>query len=445
MGLESLVNRYIITGAEHGSLPHHPQLDALERYAKDNGAHIMVIPIQGQHRDMPLHERFHDYDLVTDEKRRIHPKLEIRDFNVKAQQIRPLTGLRRHGQTNLSYIIGSPKQELEFAANSVKGMPKAIMSTGVATRPNYKHNRIGMIGKEDHVQGAIVVEVDDDNNYHFRQLQSSSNGSFIDLGKLYTPKGKCKQVGADTLILGDLHCWQRDPVAYRCALEQIKYLKPKNVVLHDVFDAFSITHHDIGRHLYRGQKGMKGMLSLRAELEDLSEVLREICATTGKGTVYVVKSNHDEALNIYLDSGRFIGNPDHLELTVQLAHDYICGDDPVKRGVEIVGGNLPKNIKFLQRDDEFKRYGFNLWFHGDKGPNGSRGSLPSLEYSLGKGFVGHAHTAGKFRQMWRVGTLQHMNPDYAKGSPSAWTHTNGVIYNNSKAQLINTVNGRWKS
>ena len=443
MNLETMINRYLITAAEVGASPNHKQLDAYERYAEETGAEIIVIPVMGQYPKEQLHKRFSQYKTTS--KYSLGKKIEIKDFKTRAQQINPLTQLKRFGAVDKSIIVGSPKQHLEMIANSNRCSPKAIMSTGISTLPNYKDNRIGTMADLDHRQGAIAVEVDSDSNlFLFRQIQNIKDGSFIDSGRKYCADRKPFDVRADTVILGDLHITQMLPEEYEAACEMINTLNPKHVMLHDTFDAYSITHHDMGRQIRRARKSNLGQLSLFDELYRTGEVLHELTSQGHPDTIYhVVKSNHDEHLERYLDEGRYGGDAQNLQLSVKLAAAMMEGKDPLKEGIKLTYGYVPPNLKFLKRDDEFQRYGYQLSSHGDKGPSGSRGSLNAFEYSLGKAFVGHTHSAKIRKDVWGVGTLLTPEVDYAKGSTGSWTATNGVLYPNGKGQLITSFNGIW--
>lgn len=433
--------KYIITAAETGANVHHKQLDAIESYAKKHNAEICVIPIQGQHNEDFLHDRLAQYTMWGGDIR-INKNVGVGDFHIKAQQINPLTGLRRFSQYNHSLIVGSTKQQLQVTATSPFKLPRIILSTGACTVPNYKHNRIGLIGARDHVQGAVVLDTNEDNSFHVRQLQSLNDGSFMDLGVKYSAGAKPQFVGADTYVWGDLHNDQLDPVSYQFAVDSTKQLKPKNIVLHDVFDARSISHHDLGRQITRGKKSINNQTSLHDELYRLGDRLNEISKLAPN--VYIVKANHDEALDRYLEEGRYGNDAQNLLLSSTLLTAMMNGKDPVREGVLQTYGKLPKNIKFLQRDSDLSRYGFQLAFHGDKGVGGSRGSVNGFEYSIGKGVIGHSHTPQRLREMFQVGTLCDLHPDYAKGTPSSWLASNVAIYNNGKAQHVHGINGQYK-
>jgi len=440
-----MIQKYIITGAEVGADPNFKQLNSYRNYAERNNAEILIIPLKGQYPDEPLAKVFDNYNVVGNKS--LSSKLEIKDFGVKAQNINPLTGLKRFGAVDKSLIISSTKQHLEHVANSATNKPKALICTGVCTLPNYKNDfRIGKIAQEDHVQGAVIIEVDTETDkFFFRQVQNLTNGSFIDQTTKYEPNGKIETTFADTMVLGDLHVAQIDRYNWEATLEMINFYKPKYLVLHDCFDGYSITHHDIGRHLLRASKSNMGQLSLKNELYVLGKHLNELSQVGKKSMeIIIVKSNHDETLDKYLDACRFIGDSENLTLSVQLANYLINGEDPLQKGIEMVYGQLSSRIKFLSRDDEFKRYGYHLSSHGDKGMNGGRGSMKSFETSLGKAIVGHSHSSKIRKNVLQVGTLERTDVEYVKGSAGAWTATNAVIYPNGKTQLQNIINGEWR-
>lgn len=441
MGLEDILGKYIITSAEYGANVHHKQLDALERYAKRSGAELCVIPIEGQYKEEKLHDRLQEYILPSGNTK-LGKNVGIGDFNIKAQQINPLTGLRRFSQYEQSLIVGSTKQQMQVTATSPSKLPRIILSTGAVTLPNYKNNRIGLIGQNDHVQGAVFLNTRDDGRFHVRQFESISDGSFIDLGMKYSSKGKPTRVRADTVVWGDLHNHQLDDLGYKFAINSTKELKPKNLFLHDVFDGYSISHHDSGKQILKHFKFTRGETNLYNELSELGSRLTQISKLAD--TVYIVKSNHDEVLDRYIEEGRYGTDPQNLYVSSTIATAMMDGKDPLETGIKTTYGKLPRNIKFMSRDSDLSRYGYQLGFHGDKGVSGSRGSVNGFEYSIGKGVIGHSHTPQRLRNMYQVGTLCDLHPDYAKGTPSSWLASNVVIYPNGKAQHIHGIEGEYK-
>src|SRR5690606_17014908 len=91
-------------------------------------------------------------------------------MDILATATRPLSGLTPSGDL-VSQIFPHPKMELDFVARSSEAeMPKAMMTTGSLTYPNYRPGKAGKKAMRDHCFGAIVVEVIDNQRFLFRQL-----------------------------------------------------------------------------------------------------------------------------------------------------------------------------------------------------------------------------------------------------------------------------------
>jgi len=443
--LESMVSRYIITSAQHGATYSKEFLGAIDSYSEKNKAEVIIIPINGVKPDETLHPDLQKYTVTSSYQ--FCSNLLIENFPVKAQQIRPLTGLGRFIQGNKSAVVGSPKQHLEVLATSNADLPKILVTTGAVTNPNYdEEHRLGSIAKRDHIYGALVVEVNDKTGeFHYRHIRAKkSTGTFIDLGIEYRPTLKPIRSDSDAVILGDLHSGQTDKVAYNASKELIKQVKPKYIIVHDLFDASSISHHDINKQVYKAQKSRAGKLSLTKELTVCGEYLTDLAKLLPRdGKIIVVKSNHDEHLNRYLEEGRYGDDSENLYLSGKLVTAMLDGKDPVKEGIKLTYGDVGPKIKFLTRDDDFKIHGIQTGSHGDLGGNGSRGSITSQQINYGRSIVGHRHTPSIRGDAYCVGTLTNLKLDYNRG-PSSWLQTNAVINSDGSIQLVNIINSRYK-
>ncbi len=102
-----------------------------------------------------------------------------------------------------------------------------------------------------------------------------------------------------------------------------------------------------------------------------------------------------------------------------------------------------KKIRCLARDQSFTIRGIEIGQHGDRGSNGSRGSMRGFSKLGVKTIIGHSHTPGIEEGCYQVGTSSRLNLNYNIG-PSSWLNTHCVIYPNGKRTLINVINGRWR-
>lgn len=446
--------RFVVTTAITGAKVHAGFLAAIKTYCRENDAVLLVLPNLDP-ASIVARKRFLDpvltHEFLVGRDLRINKNLFISSIKLSAKHIDPITGLGRIGQREGSFIYASPKQRLKMVATSNNGLPHALMTTGALTLPaydsdRYMSHRTSYIAEHDHIIGAVVVEVQDDRRFHFRQVQADKQGRFADLDRLYSADGSTA-VTPEALVLGDWHSRQNDPVARAAFVDGVGSLRdavrPRVVVLHDGFDGLSISHHEEGNVILKARRANALQLSLEEELRLYAKDLDFLASKFER--VVVVQSNHDEFLHRYLSEGRYVD--DHLNhgTALRLASAMVdSGRNPVQVGVEMFGLKHGDRITFLSRDEDYKVAGIELGAHGDKGANGSRGSLRAMEAAYGSSVSGHAHTPEILRSAYQVGTCSILRPDYAKG-PSSWLHTSCLVYRSGARQLVNVIDGAWRA
>jgi hypothetical protein len=87
--------------------------------------------------------------------------------------------------------------------------------------------------------------------------------------------------------------------------------------------------------------------------------------------------------------------------------------------------------------------GIEIGYHGDRGPNGARGSRNAFSKIGVKTVIGHSHSPGIRDGAYQTGTSSRLKLEYNSG-PS-WLHTHCVIYPNGKRSLINIIDGKWRA
>lgn len=439
-------SKFIITTAVSGKEIHEGFLNALQTYEDVEDAMMLIQPCE----DVASRNSIFDYEL--DRRLRhcgfafkdlyLNKKFFLSSIKVSAKQINPLTGLERLAQAKGSMALASPKQYLNFVANSNTKMPRALMTTGAITVADYSSDRsmskrTSYLAEFDHVLGAIVVEIEDDRIFHFRQIQAAEDGSFYDMGWKYNPDGTVEEVEETVCVFGDTHVGSHCPEVDLCLQEITEYVNAKEVIVHDLFDNRFNNHHDVHKPVTRAMIARAGKSSLRYEGEITAEWLDEWSDRVPKLTI--VKSNHDEALERYIDEGRWKDDPENLYDALDLVKVRMDGGDPLKHLIQTdIGLKNPDSINWLDRDEDYIIYGIENGAHGDKGGNGSRGSLRSIEKAYYKATVGHSHTAGIWREVYQVGTSTIMKLGYNSG-PSSWTNTMCIQYPNGQRQLINII------
>jgi hypothetical protein len=442
--------KFVITTAVMGCKIHKQFIQSIKNYCKVNDAALLILPIWSgsvQYKKEKLDNYLINEFIVLGDMK-INNNLFISSITTSARQINPLTGVARIGQRNGSCIYASPKQFMEPIATSNNKIPHVLMTTGACTVSKYdadtpRQSRVSYIADNDHTLGAIIVEVKNSKTFHFRQIQAEKSGNFCDLGKYYQ-KDKISEMPPDCFVIGDLHCGSIDPKALNNWFEISKVTKCDKWICHDIFDGYSINHHEIEKRSLQAQKAEKGELSLSDELRKTANILKTI-AKKGIDEIVIVKSNHDEFLDRWLEDGKYTKDAHNLYTAIQLAKAQIEGSDPLKYGIETIGkldDTVKSKIIWLNRDQDYSIANIQLGNHGDLGANGAKASLRTLENAYGNCVVGHQHTPKILRGVWVVGTSSYLKLRYNRG-PSGWIQSSCLVYPNGSRQMINSINGEW--
>lgn len=446
--------RYVIATAVTGCAVDHNFLSSIRSYCEKHEALLLILVASD-----PAHSKgrggygFIDRALMDDciilEDTRLNSNLLLSTIKLSAKQQDPSTSLSRIGQRNGSLIFASPKQRLQLVATSNVKLPHAIMSTGAVTVANYDTDRYmsertAYLANSDHIIGAMVVEVESDVVYHYRQFQSmSSDGSFPDLAVRYFADGSTMP-DAPSLVMGDWHSGETDPMVRQCTDEMCQEMPIEDIFVHDGFNGEAINHHEEQNLLSKAIRFRQNAVTLEQEIKVFAEDISWLAARVN-GSVVIVKSNHDEFLTKhYLQRAKYAQDPQNHYYSLDLAKTMIEGHDPLKLAVEknLTWSELRK-VTWLKRDEDYIIGGIQCGAHGDKGPNGSRGSLASMEKAYGSSVTGHSHTPGILRGAWAVGTSSYLKVGYNQG-PSSWLQTHCLVYADGSRQLINMIAGRWR-
>lgn len=419
-------------------------VNTIKTYCDINNASFVLLPMKGIDKNdfFYLDEDWKQIQKYIFTNYIFNKNLKAFDILLSPQQINPLTGLERYGQKDFSLIIASPKQQMKSVPVSLNKLPHVLWTTGTICRnTNYKNNRIGKLGSQDHIIGGLIVEIDND-NFYIRPVQASKDGSFIDLNKKYY-KDTVKNYNSPILYMGDSHAGWEDLSALSSTFDQIEKLKIKKIFVGDLFDGTSISHHhehDIHSQIDRP----KHLNTLEKELNTVANYLINIINKFPKLKIYIIRSNHDEHLDKYLKERKFINDRFNYELSLELSLYVLQNKNPIEEWIKINYPKIYKNLIWLKRESSYKIKNIELACHGDKGSDGKWGSALNLEKSYGSCVVGHAHSPQILRSVYIVGTNSKFNLPYTKGAALSWLHANCIIYDNGQRQLLISFNGKWK-
>lgn len=446
--------RFFITTAVAGQRVSQPFLKSINNYCYKNNAKLLILPSHDPAHNLDNNIDWHfdklidhnSVDYIFDDTY-LNSNVFISGIRVTAKQINPITGLSELSQTKGSCIFASPKQSLEFDAVSANKLPHARMTTGAVTLSNYKTSRgnsmrTSYIADFQHILGGIIIEIENNEVFHFRQVQSDINGNFCDLGVEYSPKGS-KKVPV-SFVMGDYHAGEHDESAVKAWLEVINQTSAHQVLFHDLFNGNSVNHHMEHDIIARSVLATQGLNNLESELALTSNEIDRFGQLKSVKKLVIVKSNHDDFIDRWLKRGGFVNDPVNFRIGCKLAAEVVGTDkDYLEEGLRLVG--LPKTynkVKFLSVDEDYLIGGVHCGAHGDKASNGSKGSIKSMAKSYPKCVVGHSHTPGIFKGARQIGTTSKKRLGYNRG-PSSWVHCSALVYDNGQVQLINSIDGKW--
>ncbi len=431
--------KYLITSIQKGAPVNKGLLTNMLRFAKDKGIeNIYTFVMNGRYKDEEIiDKRIFHAGIATVENLKLNSNLRLQDMKTLAQQIQPFTGVNQKLSRDYSYILPGMKIRYLSVANTSRH-PRALMTTGSLTHGHYKdHTAQGRKAKHQHQYGFVYVEVKNNRIFNAYQIEATKKGDFHYKDERFVG-GRKIYSQPEALVLGDIHVGDTCPKAYKIALKQIEELKPKRVVLHDLFNGHSINPHEKGQLI----SSLKSYKYKRDSLDrELREVYKEIVKLANRFPdvqFIVAESNHDIFLHRYIDSKDFIHHPQNFMFAIDMIPEILSGKKPTLEIALSLIGKIPKNFNFLMEDQEFRARGVELGTHGHRGASGSRGTSRQFDNLNLKMITGHEHSPKLYQNGMVVGTLTKLKLDYTKG-PSAWANANGILYSDGKYGLITII------
>ena len=448
---------HLISWCQSNTDINHTMLDHMELYAKKHKAEIHIIPGKYSHNMFEIKEEGHTWHSRTIKylnasRHDICKTLTYcGDVKILPTGKYPLASLGALGGMN-SQIYGSPKLHLESHPVLQGDDAKILVTTGSLSKPNYSDSKAGQHGKHYHQYGFVVVEVQDNEIFHIRQVEVCNDGSFDDL-YYHVEGGKVtKNKEIEGIVLGDLHYATVDHVALETTFELMKKLNPKHVILEDLLDGRSINPHNLDDPFYQAKLEFQGNNDLGDEIEEMIEGLKKF---EKYENVVVVKSNHDIFLERFLMRDwrklpTMKNSLTYMELSAKILRCYKEGRNFKGVVPMLVEENYPE-FHALGYDEPYYIKHFAVFNHGEKGSNGSRGGGAKNWSKFASGTDGHrergvitahTHTPSRYGNSICVGHLLMSQP-YTFGSPSSWMQSNCIVHKSGKAQQIHIIDSKY--
>jgi hypothetical protein len=444
--------KYIITWAQNNTPVHTQFFKNIVAYAEQIGADIHVIAGRYKNPTSLSDEKAEDYwvddvaPYLDANRQDIHKYLSLMsDVKIQPTATNPMSGLQGMSGIN-SCIFGSPKVQMEMIPVLEGNKPKMMLTTGAVTQINYTDSKSGKKGEFHHTLGFAIVEIKDADTFFVRQVTAhDKTGSFSDLF-FRVENGEVKRINEiSAIVLGDIHYGHHDEDILIETFDLMDRLTPEHVVLHDVFDGNSISHHEMKDPFMQYAKEVEGSNSVEKEIDAMLMGLESFKKFKN---VVVVRSNHDDFLDRWLKNEDWKKQPTsknslvYMEYSAMLLKQYAKDRYNVKGVIpELINRKFP-NFITLSRNASYKVKNWELGQHGDIGSNGSRGSLLQFRKLNTKIIVGHYHSPGRKDGALAVGTSTKLRVGYNNGA-SSWLQSHVIIHQDGKAQHINFINGEY--
>lgn len=448
----------VITWAQNATPVHKGFLKALETYCRLNKAQLLVVP--GRYKnptsrwtDSQQNAQWWDESLkpyLYNQRTKLNENMMLLgDVCIQPTAIFPLSGMESLSYSE-SAIFPHPKLELRTVPTPHQRMPKIITTTGGVTVKNYTDTKAGKKGDFHHVFGAVVIERNG-TTFYLRHLNARKDGAFCDLDNAYYPDGTMKPAGQYAgLVLGDVHVGAQDHVVLNATFNAlVPLLNPKTIVLHDLFDAYTVNPHHLNNPFLSVAKRQAGKDNVRREITAVLSWLRKYI--TGGREAVVVPSNHNDMLARWMSRQDWREDPENAEYYLEtalymirnLTHDHhgTAIPDPF---VYWIDKEHLSGVRCLRPLESYMIKGIECGLHGHQGPNGSRGNLYNLSRLGVKVISGHSHTPGIEAGHYKTGTMTPLQLEYT-GPVSSWLNAHVSVDPMGKRHLHVCVDGRfWK-
>ncbi|MFI5397632.1 MAG: hypothetical protein ACHQ9S_19005 [Candidatus Binatia bacterium] len=458
------VERFIITSAQNSTPLNRKFFASLlcaKRYLK---AELLVVPFRYKNPTSVFSERQKKADelfpkevrpYLWNQRLRLNANLTLlADIRTQPTAVEPLSGFDAMTGAE-SAILGHTKLQLRTVATPSNKFPKILTTTGACTVPNYTDSRAGKLGEFHHTLGAVLVEIQG-KIFHLRHLNANkTTGEFTDLLTTYHPSGHRKAARPLALVFGDTHVDFIDGAVERATFGaggMVDTLNPRALVFHDLLDAYSCNPHHKDNPFIAVAKHASFLNDIQKEIGRAIRFVWD--RTKGERESVIVGSNHDEFVARYMKSQDWRQDPANAKFYLRTAsylvenlrisdHGFSMPNPFAVWFKWLTGPNDNGNLRILGADESYTKAGIELGMHGDRGPNGAKGSARNLRCIGVKSIIGHSHTPAIEEGCYQVGTSTSLRLEYNAG-PSGWLNTHCVLHADGKRQLINIIDGNWR-
>ena len=390
--------------------------------------------------------------FVSNDRIRLAPGLVwCGELNILPTAADPTSGLQSYTGRDSSILPHAKIAMRPIPANKGSGA-KFIYTTGAVTQRNYIKKKEGFKAEFHHAYGAALVEVCDDGVWFVRQINSDNAGSIYDLD-VKIVRGRVRRNQCEVITPGDIHVPRQDDVVIKTIFGKggmVDVLRPKHLVLHDLFDFLARNHHDRFNPHQRFKLFIMGLDSVEDEMNKSAQFLKFVLQPWRKFIrhIHVIHSNHTQALERWLREADYRFDERNAIFFLEAQLEFYRSLARRDRAFHIVEWALrragcPDRVHFLKKDEILLIGGVQHDLHGHDGADGMRGSA-SLFMKIGRKVTSaHTHSAGIWCGHYRAGKSCLNDMDYNAGL-SSWSDSVVIQHENDKRQIITIWRGRWR-
>jgi hypothetical protein len=339
---------------------------------------------------------------------------------------------------SLPMLTSSQRQRGQrVSAAGKNSATKNIVATGCLTQRNYILRKTGAKAAAAHCIAAVYVNTITGEMRHLELMPDSK--VIYDVTGVYGA-GTYHPLWEGTVAAfqpGDIHAEKMEISNLRAVCDLIEQFEPENLLVHDLLDFSSRNHHNIKDPFFL-QEQYKAGNTVASDLGSMARVL-DTLSDASITNLHVVESNHDLAIDTWLKTTDWRGDPINAETYLDLACAKIRGDkrfNTLAWAYKNIGnGRCAQTITFHKTDEELVIAGVDMGNHGHNGANGSRGS-PKQFAALGVPMnTGHTHSPSIYGRVYTAGVTASLEMGYNIGA-SSWAIAHIVTYENGQRQII---------
>lgn len=353
----------------------------------------------------------------------------------------PTSGFEAATPSGVSVVVPASVISMRVMPRLKGERAKVLYSTGAVSHCNYIQRKAGTVAELSHAFGAVIIAADG----RMRAVEAMhESGAFYDYHEGITYCCHAGEVstenGVHAVTLGDIHAEKCSAKREGAIYSFLESVKPMHVFVHDVCDFSSRNHHNRESSLFLFKQSKAGA-TVESDITRVYDIIDGLASLAH--AVHIIDSNHDRALERWLDEAEYRDDPENaitfLRLQLLRYEHAASGSQEAWNPLEAYGREndlIPRNVTFWVADSAVSDGETRIEYghHGDRGPNGARGSIQSFRAIGVPMVIGHSHSPGIAGGVYQVGVSGDMDMGYNVG-PSSWAHAHCITFDNGQRQM----------